>query len=321
MTATPTSTLAELLKRFRVAVGLTQDELAERAGIYALGAVLYELLTGHAPHEAETPYEVAAKSLMGKITLPSALVPGINQELEDVIMIALASDPAARYPDASSFAFAARRAVFPRGASLLTELPGLRRATRENAMLSRPRRLRRANESTHPLAPRAINVVWPAPSIGKGRTGRPQLTARTLFITIAATALVVMLCGAASLSLARQMKVPILGFAPTATVKPDGYALTHRNTRTDCDTHPYCDYGTQTRCAGCFCEGGYQHRWELEWGIWFTRISSCAKRGRLLQQSSGLCGRIHRRSQHLHLGGNDGGFASAAETIWRRWTK
>ena len=134
---------------------LRGEPMDQRADIYALGAVLYELLTGHAPHEADTPYEVAALSLMGKIDPPSALVPGIPEELEDVIMIALASDPAARYPDASSFAFAARRAVFPRGRSLLTGLPGLRRATRENIILSRPRRLSRADEPTHPLAPRA----------------------------------------------------------------------------------------------------------------------------------------------------------------------
>ena len=96
----------------------------ERADIYALGAVLYELLTGHAPHEAETPYEVAAMSLMGKIDPPSSLAPGIGEELEDVIMIALASDPAARYPDASSFAFAARRAVFPRGGACSPDCQG-----------------------------------------------------------------------------------------------------------------------------------------------------------------------------------------------------
>src|SRR5690242_377459 len=112
---------------------LRGESIDERADIYALGAVLYELLTGHAPHEAETPYQVAALSLQGKIMPPSKLVSGISEELEDVVMIALASEPAARYPDASSFGFAARRAVFPRGTSLLTGLPGLRRITRENA--------------------------------------------------------------------------------------------------------------------------------------------------------------------------------------------
>ena len=189
---------------------LRGEPMDQRADIYALGAVLYELLTGHAPHEADTPYEVAALSLMGKIEPPSTLVPGITEELEDVIMIALASDPAARYPDASSFAFAARRAVFPRGRSLLTGLPGLRRATRENVMVSRPRR---ADEPpTQPLAPRSTRAIWAVPG-GKGGTGRPQLTTRTLLVAVAATALVVALCGTASLSLARQMQLPILGFA------------------------------------------------------------------------------------------------------------
>jgi serine/threonine protein kinase len=199
---------------------LRGEPMDQRADIYALGAVLYELLTGHAPHEADTPYEVAAQSLMGKIDPPSTLVPGINDELEDVVMIALASDAAARYPDASSFAFAARRAVFPRGRSLLTGLPGLRRATRENSIRSRPKQVSRADEPTHPLAPRATRAIWAMPGAKKGGTGRSQLTVRALFVAVAATALVVMLCSAASLSLARQMKLPILGFAPTATVKP-----------------------------------------------------------------------------------------------------
>jgi serine/threonine-protein kinase len=203
---------------------LRGEAMDGRADIYALGAVLYELLTGRAPHEAETPYEVAALSLMGKIEPPSTLNPGINAELEDVVLIALASDPAARYPDASSFAFAARRSVFPRGRSLLTGLPGLRRATRENVLVSRPRPPERAEEPTRPLTQSAARAFWPIPGAGKGGAGRPALTTRTLVITVAATALVVALvvalCGTAGLSLARQMQLPILGFAPTATIRP-----------------------------------------------------------------------------------------------------
>jgi serine/threonine protein kinase len=198
----------------------------QRADIYALGAVLYELLTGHAPHEADTPYEVAALSLMGQITPPSTRNPQVNPELEDVVMIALSSDPAARYPDASSLAFAARRSVFPRGRSLLTGLPGLRRATRENSLPLR-RRAGRPNEPpTQPLArddsadSRSTAVVWALPGVGKGGTRRPPLTGRWLFAALAATVLVVGLCGAGSYSLARQMQLPLFGFAPTVTALP-----------------------------------------------------------------------------------------------------
>ncbi len=213
---------------------LRGESIDERADIYALGAVLYELLTGHPPHEAETPYEVAALSLMGEITPPSSLAPGISEALEDVVMIALAADRTARYPDASSFAFAARRAVFPQGASLLTGLPGLRRTTRENTMRSRPIRSHqgRADElPTQPLAPdpasdlahedaRVTRTVRAVPGGGREENRRVPLTRRALILAALVGALVVSLCGAASLGVARQMNLPIFGFAPTATTRP-----------------------------------------------------------------------------------------------------
>jgi eukaryotic-like serine/threonine-protein kinase len=76
----------------------------QRADIYALASVLYELLTGRVPHEAETPYEVAALVLTEPTTPPSERNPDISPELERVVMTALEKIPTQRYPDMRRFA-------------------------------------------------------------------------------------------------------------------------------------------------------------------------------------------------------------------------
>src|SRR5690242_19918007 len=89
----------------------------QRADVYALGAVLYELLTGVAPHEAPTPYEVAALTLTQPILPPSMHNPKVWPELERVVLLALVADPAARYQDMRAFAIALRQAVLSRATS------------------------------------------------------------------------------------------------------------------------------------------------------------------------------------------------------------
>ncbi|MBF6589685.1 MAG: serine/threonine protein kinase [Ktedonobacterales bacterium] len=83
----------------------------QRADIYALGAVLYELLTGVVPHDAPSPYEVAALVLTAPITPPSARNPAIWPALEHVVLRAMAFGPDERYPNARSFALALRQAL------------------------------------------------------------------------------------------------------------------------------------------------------------------------------------------------------------------
>ncbi len=89
---------------------LRNESVDARADIYALGAVLYELLTGRAPYEADTPYEVAALVLMTPISRPSRYNPAIWLALEEAIMTALAAKPDDRFQSASSFAAALTRA-------------------------------------------------------------------------------------------------------------------------------------------------------------------------------------------------------------------
>ncbi|MGY2876977.1 eukaryotic-like serine/threonine-protein kinase [Marmoricola sp. URHA0025 HA25] len=84
--------------------------------VYALGAVLFECLTGRRPFVADTPVAVALAHVREPVPELPAEVPG---ELAAVTRRALAKDPDERYPDASAFA-AALRAVAPEHTMVLS---------------------------------------------------------------------------------------------------------------------------------------------------------------------------------------------------------
>jgi len=95
----------------------------QRVDVYSLGTVLYELLTGHVPHEGGTPYEVVARVLTEAPVPPTSYNPTIWSELADVVLVAVASDPERRYPNMASLAEALRQAVLAKGAGPVAALP------------------------------------------------------------------------------------------------------------------------------------------------------------------------------------------------------
>jgi serine/threonine-protein kinase len=105
-----------------------------RADIYALGVVLYELLTGAVPFQAGTPLDVAALVRAARFDPPSARNPLIWPELDAVVLRAMASDPDARYQDTRSFALALRDAVMNhRGGAVTAGARGGARSARMDA--------------------------------------------------------------------------------------------------------------------------------------------------------------------------------------------
>lgn len=70
--------------------------------VYAVGCVLYELLTGISPYTGDTPAVTIARHLSYDPPAPSSLVPGIPVAIDAVVARSLSKDPAERYHDAGA---------------------------------------------------------------------------------------------------------------------------------------------------------------------------------------------------------------------------
>jgi serine/threonine protein kinase len=107
-----------------------ERDLTSRTDVYSFGVILYELVVGRVPFNADTPYAIVHDHIYSPLPMPSSLNPDVPPAVERVLVKALAKSPADRYATTNELMQEFRQALNESG---LRALPTAQVWTRDEA--------------------------------------------------------------------------------------------------------------------------------------------------------------------------------------------
>ncbi len=179
-----------------------------RSDLYSIGVILYELLTGRVPFNADSAVTVALKQVSETPTPPSRINTKVTSELEAVVLRALAKEPEDRFADADEFIAALQAA-----SSRMPSAGAIAAAEAAAASLPAPDSRRRTPPPPPPQGPHPTGVLPVEPHhVDVVREPLPARPARTRprwpWLALAGLLLLALIIAIVLLAVPKKVQVP-----------------------------------------------------------------------------------------------------------------
>ncbi len=178
----------------------------ERADLYSLGCMLYEMLVGKPPFVAEGAGEIIAMQLFGQVQPPTERLASLTPEMNGIVMRLLEKDPHDRFQNAT----AVQQALASVGAKLSARLSTEIHGTESRPQMILPTPMPPGGSSLH------LSLIDGPPQQPEKRSSMP-IVAGVITIVIAAAAAIFVLTRSSDDEPAKKPEPPAITSSPTPT--------------------------------------------------------------------------------------------------------
>ena len=136
-----------------------KKDLDEGTDIYSFGVMLYEIVVGQVPFNADTPFSIIHDHIYSPLPMPRDINPKIPESVERVLLKALAKERADRYPDVASLVTAFKDAWIEAGVPMQGSAITMRPSSLKTASV------KAASPAAETVAAKSVpekkRLVWP----------------------------------------------------------------------------------------------------------------------------------------------------------------